>query len=161
MNCCVLIQEWRAKTQTKIACFPVSNKSGEWQTTLHRCSNVCCHVNVLVVTWMLALQASVYRERSYHSCHLISPHFIWTECALNQPTRYATQHTWCLSQARINWDGCGRKGIWHNNGGMMEVGAPIVWMGWWSARLSVHLSLLSFPCTIKPSTHTQFYCPLG
>jgi len=32
----LLIQEWRAKTQSKIVCFPVSNKTGEWQTTLHR-----------------------------------------------------------------------------------------------------------------------------
>jgi len=30
------IQEWRAKTQAKIECFPVANKSGEWQTTLHK-----------------------------------------------------------------------------------------------------------------------------
>jgi len=29
----------------------------------------------------------------------------------------------CLSKARINWYGCCRKGIWHKNGGMMEVGA--------------------------------------
>jgi len=34
----------------------------------------------------------------------------------NQATEYASQHTWCLSQARINWEGCGRKGIWHKNG---------------------------------------------
>jgi len=24
----------------------------------------------------------------------------------NQATRYASQHIWCLSQARINWEGC-------------------------------------------------------
>jgi len=30
----------------------------------------------------------------------------------NQSTGYASQHIWCLSQARINWQGCGRKGIW-------------------------------------------------
>ena len=24
---------------------------------------------------------------------------------------------WCLSQASINWEACGRKGIWHKNGG--------------------------------------------
>jgi len=29
----------------------------------------------------------------------------------NQASRYAIQHIWCLSQARINWEGCGRKGI--------------------------------------------------
>ena len=35
----------------------------------------------------------------------------------NQTTGYASQRTWCLSQARKNWDGCGRKGIWHKNRG--------------------------------------------
>ena len=32
-------------------------------------------------------------------------------------TGYASQHIWCLSQARINWEGCVRKGILHKNGG--------------------------------------------
>ena len=41
---------------------------------------------------------------------------------------YAIQHIWCLSQARIKWKGCGRKGIWHKNGGMMEVGCWLVRM---------------------------------
>jgi len=43
----------------------------------------------------------------------------------NQATGYASQHIWCLSQARINWKGCVRKGVWCRNGGMTEVGAPI------------------------------------
>ena len=33
-----------------------------------------------------------------------------------QATGYASQHIWCLSQARINWEGCGRKGIRRKNG---------------------------------------------
>jgi len=36
---------------------------------------------------------------------------------LNQATGYASQHIWCLSQARINWEGCARKGIRRENGG--------------------------------------------
>jgi len=40
-------------------------------------------------------------------------------------TGYASQLIWCLSQAGINWEGCAREGIWHNNGGMAEMGAPI------------------------------------
>jgi len=28
---------------------------------------------------------------------------------VNQASRYAIQHIWCLSQARINWEGCSRK----------------------------------------------------
>jgi len=51
----------------------------------------------------------------------------------------------CLSQARTNWEGYGRKGIWHKNGGMMEVGALVVWMGWHPDGLSMRLPLLSFP----------------
>jgi len=44
----------------------------------------------------------------------------------------------CVSQARINWEGCSRKGIW--------LGAPRVQMGWHSDILSsVHLPQLSFP----------------
>jgi len=29
----------------------------------------------------------------------------------DQATGYANQHIWCLSQTRINWEGCVRKGI--------------------------------------------------
>jgi len=35
---------------------------------------------------------------------------------INQAIAYASQHIWCLSQSRINWEGCGRKGIWYKNG---------------------------------------------
>jgi len=35
----------------------------------------------------------------------------------SQAIGYASQHTWCLSQARINWEGCVRKGILRKNGG--------------------------------------------
>jgi len=34
-----------------------------------------------------------------------------------------------LSQARTNWEGCGRKGIRHKKGGMMGAGVPLVRMG--------------------------------
>jgi len=40
-------------------------------------------------------------------------------------TVYASQHIQCLSQARINWEGCARKGIRYKNRGMADVGAPI------------------------------------
>jgi len=48
----------------------------------------------------------------------------------NQATGCTSQHLWCLSQARIKWEGCGRKGIWRKNGGMMEVGHWLIWMEW-------------------------------
>jgi len=50
----------------------------------------------------------------------------------------------CLFQARINGEGYGRKGIWHKNGVMMGVGAPIVQMGQRPDGLSMRLLLLSF-----------------
>jgi len=45
--------------------------------------------------------------------------------SLNQATGYASQHIWCLSQARINWEGCLRKDILRKMVGMAEVEAPI------------------------------------
>jgi len=33
----------------------------------------------------------------------------------NQATGYASQHVWCLSQASINYEGCGRKGFRRKN----------------------------------------------
>jgi len=65
----------------------------------------------------------------------------------NQATGYASQHIWCLSQARINWEDCGRKGIWHKNGGMMEVGHWLVRIEWRPAGLSVCLPLI-FPLAL-------------
>ena len=63
----------------------------------------------------------------------------------------------CLSQARINWEGCDRKGIRRKNAefnlwlGVMEVGALIVRMKWRPDRgpiISAFASVI-FPCTIK------------
>jgi len=34
-----------------------------------------------------------------------------------QATGYESQHIWCLSQARINWEGCVRKSTRRKNGG--------------------------------------------
>jgi len=61
----------------------------------------------------------------------------------------------CLSHARINWEAVGRKGIQRKNGGMIEVGAPIVRMGWGPDGLSVHLPLLSFPEPQHPEDGEQ------
>ena len=49
---------------------------------------------------------------------------------INQATGYASQHIWCLSQTRINWEACRRKGIWRKNGGMREVGRWLVRLEW-------------------------------
>jgi len=50
-------------------------------------------------------------------------------------TGYVSQHIWCLSQARINWEGCTRKGTRHKMEGMSEVGALISWEGGQSIRI--------------------------
>jgi len=83
---------------------------------------------------------------------LIFANFIFPRCLQhqNQASGYASQHIWCLFQARITWEGCGSKGIWRKNGGMTELGRWLVWMEWCPARFSVCLSHVIFPCTIKP-----------
>ena len=54
----------------------------------------------------------------------------------------------CLSQARINWEGCDRQGIRRKNGRLMEMAWWLVWMEWYPPGLSVWL-----PCyRILPST---------
>jgi len=53
----------------------------------------------------------------------------------NLATGYASQDIWCLSQARINREGCARKGMWHKMVGMAEVGATISVDGWQSIRI--------------------------
>jgi len=40
---------------------------------------------------------------------------LWSITYIFYTTGYASQHNWCLSQARIKWKGCGRKGILHKN----------------------------------------------
>ena len=42
-----------------------------------------------------------------------------------QATGYPNQRIWCLPQARINWEGCARKGTSVKMVGMAEMGAPI------------------------------------
>jgi len=56
-------------------------------------------------------------------------HFCQEVFDLNHTTRYASQHIWCLSQARIKWEGCSRNGIRRRNGGMTEVERQLFWMG--------------------------------
>jgi len=61
---------------------------------------------------------------SLRICRICQRHVTWLQPAhsvcctcLSHATGYASQHIWCLSQARINWEDCGRKGIWRKNGG--------------------------------------------
>ena len=61
----------------------------------------------------------------------------------------------CLPQARINWEGYGRNGIQRKNGEKIEVGTPIVQMGWHPDGLSVRLPPLSFPAPQNPEDGKQ------
>ena len=74
-----------------------------------------------------------------HSCYYNI--YITEFCLINRATGYASQHIWCPSQTRINWEDCGRKSIQHRNGGMME--GWLVQMEWRPFRWSVCLPLLS------------------
>ena len=69
-------------------------------------------------------------ERSSNRCYVDLSQGQQIACCfekllLNQAIGYASQHIWCLSQARINWEGCVRKGIRGKNGGDGRDGAPI------------------------------------
>jgi len=63
--------------------------------------------------------------------------------SINQATGFASQHFWCLYQARINLERCGRNGIRRKNGGWWRGSHWLVQMEWRPAGLSVCLPLLS------------------
>jgi len=68
---------------------------------------------------------------------------------MNQATAYASQHTWCLSQVRINWEGCGSKGIRCKNGGNDGRGLLISPDGVAPSRIVGVSAAVVFPCIIK------------
>jgi len=74
---------------------------------------------------------------------------------MNQATGYAIQHIWCLSQARINWEGCSRKGIRHNNGGDDGGGSLISPVGVAPSLTVGESASVIFPCTIKSRRSNQ------
>ena len=61
----------------------------------------------------------------------------------------------CISQARINWEGCGRKGIRQKMGVMMEVVALIAHM-WWLLDGFRWICLLLCFCSIKYRWRTVY-----
>jgi len=83
-------------------------------------------------------------------CHSHSTFYIWVwTFSKSQTTGYAIQHILCLSQARINWEVCGRKAIRRKNGGLMEVAYWLVRMEWRPPVLSLCLPFVILPITIK------------
>jgi len=67
----------------------------------------------------------------------------------SQATGYASQHIWCLSQAKIKWEGCGRKGIRRKNGGDDGGGSLISPDGVLPSQMVGVSATVIFPCTIK------------
>ena len=51
--------------------------------------------------------------------------------------------TQCMSQLRINWEGCGRKGIRRKLVGMMQAEATATQISWHSVGLSAWMPLLA------------------
>ena len=74
---------------------------------------------------------------------------------MNHGTGYARQHIWCLSQARIKWDGCGRKGIWRKNGGCWR-GSLISLDGVVLSRMVGVSASVILHCTIKVQKNIFF-----
>jgi len=71
-------------------------------------------------------------------------------------TAVCTPHIWCLSQARIKWDGYGRKGIWHKNGGCWR-GSLISLDGVALSRMVGVSASVILPCTIKVQKNIFFW----
>jgi len=64
-------------------------------------------------------------------------------------TGYASQHIWCLSQAKIKWEDCDRKGIQRKNGGDDGGGSLISPDGVAPIQMVGVSASVIFPCTIK------------
>jgi len=81
--------------------------------------------------------------------HFVLHIFVFKYCIpQNQATEYASQHIWCLSQGRINWEGCGRKVIRCKNAG--EKGGSLISPDGVAPSQIVGVSAsVIFPCTIK------------
>ena len=103
------------------------------------------HVNYtlfFILNTALISQISYLEQRQHIHMHWFI--ILWTK-----PLGMQASIIRCLSQARINWEGYGRKGIWHKNGGDDEGGGTDSLDGVasrWTVRASASII---FPCSIK------------
>ena len=103
------------------------------------------HVNYtlfFILNTALISQISYLEQRQHIHMHWFI--ILWTK-----PLGMQASIIRCLSQARINWEGYGRKGIWHKNGGDDEGGgtdSPDGVASRWTVRASASII---FPCYIK------------
>jgi len=147
-NCCILAQH--------LFLTPVLydwNSCDSRGDQLHLCSfaHDTSLFNRLQVTDLYSTGYNLECEVSHLTGEATNSQFIsccslYIILAQNKPSHwYASHHYSVPVPSQENWEGCGRKGIWRKNGGIVEVGALIVHMGWRPDRLSVHLPMLSFP----------------
>ena len=91
-------------------------------------------VEVLLPITSAAYSSQVQQQYSVCVCVCVCVRACVRACVRvrnqTKPLDMQASSIYCLSQARKNWEDCGRKGIRCKNGGRMEVTAPIVWMGW-------------------------------
>ena len=109
--------------QTAIPLFTHRHKVVHVHTLDSQYNKLHC---IIQVPQLLLQLICIFNHNSlfYYWCQIIT--VFQKLCTLynSQATGYASQCIWCLSQARINWEGC-QEGHWHKNGGMAEMGAPI------------------------------------
>ena len=88
--------------KTICLCAPYSHQG----TNIIACSVSFQH-RILILNWLL-FSNPVLLNKYFQVC--------------NHASRYAIQQIWCLPQARINWEGCDRKGIQRKIGGWWRWG---------------------------------------
>jgi len=85
----------------------------------------------------------------------------------NKATGYASQHIWCMSQARINWEGCVRKGsaltlLDERQEGHLACkklsGGMLAWLS--GMRCNLHMAQqMPLPLTISSSSKSRLVLP--
>jgi len=92
---------------------------------LKRVTTLPCETLVLKIVNYIVLQT--FNNNKQHK--IIFAASICTLLSSTKPCGMQSSIFLCLSQARINLQGCGRKGIRRKNGGMMEVARLLVRRG--------------------------------
>ena len=132
-------QLWRKITQRQVSISPYDTLTGipflqhNYSPNLQHTKSVFQNYsyavhNYVVQSYLETVGLCCFLSELQWPLCIFHKHNIWYEsqiqgiistafCVLNQATGYASQHIWCLSQARINWHSCSRKGIWYKNGG--------------------------------------------
>jgi len=138
-----------AKTKQEIVSIKLFEKlevdvalcSSCWKCCLYKLYNSLNHI-------FSALHDGVIQNRKMA--------FFESQCSFtvirNQATVYVSQHIWCMSQARINWEGCGMKGSGIRR--MAQLISPDGVASSWIVNASA--SVL-FPCTIKPRMNDECF----